>query len=237
MPREKPVRRDTGSASVQYTAEHWQRLSVLRERAKQIMAALERQGLNTLVHGSLCRGDVSENSDVDIYLPQVVPSFSVEFAVQQGGFPIVHRELVHATPFHAIKAHIYLADNTVVTLPLTAPAPIELEFYRFGGSLGREDLEAGRRVPGVDKRLVLIEPTEEGHVETAVIGNETITAKKVGVSLQIVREREKVLMRRDEVGRTGVYMKRQLAPDDTFEALLKSIGDRDPVVRRRLRKG
>jgi predicted nucleotidyltransferase len=44
-------------------------------------------------------------------------------------------------------------------------------------------------------------------------------------------------MRRDEVGRTGVYMKRQLAPDDTFEAVLKNIGDRDPVVRRRLRKG
>jgi predicted nucleotidyltransferase len=201
------------------------------------MTALERDGLETLVHGSLCRGDVSESSDVDIYLPRVLPSFTVEFAVQQGGFSIVHRELVHATPFHAIKAHIYLANNTVVTVPLTAPAPIEFEFYRFGGSLRREDLEAGRRVPGVDKRLVLIEPTEEGHVESAVIGNETITAKKVGVSLQIVREREKVLMRRDEVGRTGVYLKRQLAPDDTFEAVLKSIGDRDPVVRRRLRKG
>jgi predicted nucleotidyltransferase len=201
------------------------------------MAALDQHELDTLAHGSLCRGDVSESSDIDIYLPRVLPSFAVEFALQQEGFSILHRELVHATPFHAIKAHMYLADNAVVTMPLTAPAPIELEFYRFGGSLGRKDLEASRRVPGVDKRLVLIEPTEEGHVETAVIGNETLTAKKVGVSLQIVREREKVLMRRDEVGRTGVYMKRQLAPDDTFEAVLKSVGDRDPVVRRRLRKG
>lgn len=237
MPKEKPVRRDTGSTIVEYTPEHWLLLSALRKRAHQVMTALERNGLNTLVHGSLCRGDVSEHSDIDIYLPQVLSSFSVEFAVQQGGFSITRRELVHATPFHAIKAHIHLADNIVVTMPLTAPAPIELEFYQFGGSLGRKDLEAGRRVPGVDKRLVLIEPNEKGHVETAVIGNETLTAKKVGVSLQIVREREKVLMRRDEVGRTGVYKKRQLAPDDTFEGILKSIGDRDPVVRRRLRKG
>ena len=90
---------------------------------------------------------------------------------------------------------------------------------------------------GVDKRLILIEPTKEGHIESPVIGNEIITARKVGVSKKIVQERLKVLIRRDEVGRTGVYLKRQLAPDDTFEALLKRISDRDPVVRRRVHKG
>ena len=64
-----------------------------------------------------------------------------------------------------------------------------------------------------------------------------VAAKKVGVSLKIVEERVKILMRRDEVGRTGVYLKRQLAPDENFEAVLKHISDRDPVVRRRVQKG
>jgi predicted nucleotidyltransferase len=89
----------------------------------------------------------------------------------------------------------------------------------------------------VDKRLFLIEPIQEGHIETPVIGNEIVVAKKVGVSLKIVKERVKILMRRDEVGRTGVYLKRQLAPEETFESVLKHISDRDPVVRRRVQKG
>jgi predicted nucleotidyltransferase len=180
---------------------------------------------------------VNEKSDVDVYLPSVIPSFSVEFALTESGYQIIQRVLVHATPFHAIKAHIYLPNNAVVTFPLTNPAPIELEFYQFGGCLNRLGLENEQRVPGVDKRLFLIEPTEDGHTESPVIGNELVVAKKVGVSPKIVEERVKVLMRRDEVGRTGVYLKRQLAPEETFEAVLKHISDRDPVVRRRVQKG
>lgn len=237
MPREKPVRRDTGIQKVVYTSEQWQLLAALRARAAEIMALLEGKGIEPIVHGSISRGDVSEQSDIDIYIPKVVPSFTVELALDQGDYQIIHRELVHATPFQAIKGHIYLPNNAVVTFPLTNPAPIELEFYQFGGSLTRSNLNANQRVPGVDKRLVLIEPDSQGHIEMPVVGNEVLTAKKVGVSLKIVQERLKILMRRDEVGRTGVYLKRQLAPDDTFEALLKVISDRDPVVRRRLQKG
>jgi predicted nucleotidyltransferase len=237
MPREKTARRDIGSQEVLYTPERWSQLAALRGRAISIMDALKHVGVEPLIHGSICRGDVTENSDVDIYLPSVTPSFSVEFALSEAQYQIVHRELVHATPFHTIKAHIYLPNNSVVTFPLTNPAPIELEFYQFGGCLKQADLEKDRRIPGVDKRLLLIEPTGEGHTETPVIGNELIVAKKVGVSLKIVEERVKVLMRRDEVGRTGVYLKRQLAPDETFESVLKHVSDRDPVVRRRVQKG
>jgi len=237
MPREKTARRDTGSQDVIYTADRWFHLSNLRHRALEIMDALNPIGVEQLIHGSICRGDVSEKSDIDIYLPRVIPSFSVEFALTEAGYQIIHRELVHATPFHAIKAHIYLPDNSVVTFPLTNPAPIELEFYQFGGCLDRIGLENELRVPGVDKRLLLIEPTEKGHIESPVIGNELVVAKKVGVGLKIVEERVKILMRRDEVGRTGVYLKRQLSPEETFEAVLKHISDRDPVVRRRVQKG
>jgi predicted nucleotidyltransferase len=235
--REKPARRDTGSIVKVYTQEQWILLSNLREQSAKLLAALEEKGLRTIIHGSVCRGDVSAQSDIDVYISQVVSSFLVELALEQGGFRTITRELVHATPFHTIKAHIYLEGNAVVTLPLTNPAPIEREFYNFGGSLTQEELLVDKRVAGVDKRLILIEPTKEGHTETPVIGNEVITARKVGVSLKIVKERLKVLVRRDEVGRTGVYLKRQLAPEDTFEGLLKRISDRDPVVRRRVQKG
>lgn len=237
MPREKTARRDTGSQDVIYSSERWSILSSLQHRALEIMDALGQIGVRRLVHGSICRGDVNEKSDVDVYLPSVIPSFSVEFALTESGYQIIQRVLVHATPFHAIKAHIYLPNNAVVTFPLTNPAPIELEFYQFGGCLNRLGLENEQRVPGVDKRLFLIEPTEDGHTESPVIGNELVVAKKVGVSPKIVEERVKVLMRRDEVGRTGVYLKRQLAPEETFEAVLKHISDRDPVVRRRVQKG
>ncbi|MFW9935035.1 MAG: DNA polymerase subunit beta [Candidatus Thorarchaeota archaeon] len=237
MPREKTVRRDTGSRDVSYTASQWAHLSRLRDRAIEIMGVLNEIGSKPLVHGSICRGDVSEQSDIDVYLPNVIPSFSVEFALTEAGYQIIDRVLVHATPFHAIKAHIYLPNNSVVTFPLTNPSPIELEFYRFGGCLNQIELKNNQRVPGVDKRLILIEPTKKGHVETPVIGNELIVAKKVDVSLKIVEERVKILMRRDEVGRTGVYLKRQLTPEETFEGTLKHICDRDPVVRRRVQKG
>ncbi len=237
MPREKPTRRDTGSKVKFYTDAQWRHLSILRKRAAEVMSVLEEKGLSPIIHGSVCRGDVSAQSDIDVYISQVVSSFIVELALEHGGFSIINRELVHATPFHAIKAHIYLEGDSVVTLPLTTPAPIELEFYQFGGSLTQKALLEDKRVAGVDKRLVLIEPTKEGHIETPVIGNEIITARKVGVSLKIVEERSKILIRRDETGRTGVYLKRKLAPDDTFESLLKYISDRDPVVRRRIQKG
>lgn len=237
MPREQPTRRDTGSKEIIYKAGRWSHLTQLRQQAIEIMGILNQVGVEPLIHGSICRGDVSEHSDVDVYLPGVIPSFSVEFALSDSGYQIIHRELVHATPFHAIKAHIYLPNNSVVTFPLTNPAPIELEFYQFGGCLNQSALARKRRVPGVDKRLVLIEPITKGHIETPVIGNEISVAKTVGVSLKIVEERVKILMRRDEVGRTGVYLKRQLAPDETFESVLKHVSDRDPVVRRRVQKG
>ena len=237
MPREKTARRDTGSKDIFYKADRWLHLSELRSQAIRLMEVLNHTGIEPQIHGSICRGDVTEHSDVDIYIPHVIPSFSVEFELTNEGYQIIHRELVHATPFHAIKAHIYLPNNSVVTFPLTNPAPIELEFYKFGGCLHQVDLEKERRVPGVDKRLFLIEPNEKGHTETPVVGNELLVAKKVGVSLKIVEERVKILMRRDEVGRTGVYLKRQLAPDETFESVLKHISDRDPVVRRRVQKG
>ena len=42
---------------------------------------------------------------------------------------------------------------------------------------------------GVDKRLMLIEPTEKGHVESSIIGKEEYVAKLLGISAETVLDR------------------------------------------------
>jgi len=112
---------------------------------------------------------------------------------------------------------------------------VEREFYRFGGELDLQGLKQGRRVRGVDKTPMLIEPTELGHVETSIIGREPKVAKLLGVSPETVMNRVRALLRRDEVGRTGVYLKLELSPEQSFGEVLKELADRDPAVRRRLK--
>ncbi len=91
------------------------------------------------------------------------------------------------------------------------------------------------RVCGVDKRLLLIEPTEKGHRETTIVGREEHVAKLLGISVETVLDRVHALLRRDDVGRTGVFIERELLEDETFELALKHIADQNPAVRRRLR--
>ncbi len=219
-----------------YPPERWGLLRRLRERALEVMGALRRRGLEALAYGSLARGDVDEGSDVDLLLPHPLPSYLVETALQEAGLPPERRELVMATPWQLPKAHLYLDERTVVTLPLLHPRPLELEFYRFGGLLGEEGLRRGERVPGVDKRLMLIEPTPSGHVEESVRGREGEVAWRLGVSPDIVRERVQVLTRRKEEGHTGLFLKRELSPGESFEKVLASLLRSRPLLRLRLGK-
>jgi len=82
---------------------------------------------------------------------------------------------------------------------------------------------------------MLIQPTREGHVESNVVGREDMVASLLGVSLETVLDRVHALLRRDEVGRTGVFIERELTPDETFEMTLKKLADQNPAVRRRLK--
>lgn len=230
----KPLRR-LDFVEVTYDGEHWRLLESLRGKAVKIMEALEAEGLGqTLVHGSLARGDVNVRSDVDVVIPYPVPSFKVEVALEKAGFQPVDRLLVQATPAHTVKAHIYLDELTTVTFPLVDFTRMEREFYRFGGELELGELKAGRRTPGIDKRLMLIVPTERGHLEASILGREEEAARTVGVSPDIVRQRVRVLLRRDEIGRTGVYLKYRLREGETFEEALRSLASRDPALRRML---
>jgi len=229
--RKKPVK--VGDrVEVIYDEPRWRLLSELRSRAVEVMEKLESLGLSPIVHGSIARGDVSPTSDIDIVVPYVVPSYRIEIIADELGVKPFKRLITQATPAHAIKAHLYLDERTLITFPLTNLTRHEREFYRFGGEVTLAELKKGKRVCGIDKRLKLIEPTPRGHYEEPIIGREVYAAAKVGVSLDVVQERVKVLTRRDEVGRTGVYLKYEVRPDESIEEALMALASKDPALRR-----
>ncbi len=229
--RRKPAQMGPRKAIV-YSQDRWEILAELRAIAGRIMLELDKHGIASIVHGSIARGDVTKSSDVDIFIPYVVKSYQVEFALSD--YEVLERKLVQATPLSLIKAHLILQDNVMVTFPVIKPQRRELEFYKFGGAISLTELKQNKRVAGVDKRLMLIEPSEEGHIEIPLSELSTgRVAKILGVGQDIVEERLRVLQRRAEVGRTGVYLERVLASKENFETVLNEIA-KDPAIRRRL---
>ncbi|MEM2907800.1 MAG: nucleotidyltransferase domain-containing protein [Candidatus Hadarchaeales archaeon] len=232
----RPVR-ITDSVKVTYSEERWKLFRQLRAMARDLMVALAKQGIESVVHGSVARGDVEVGSDVDVFVLHLQPSYAIELALRNADFHPIRREIVMATPWHLPKAHIYIDEDYLVTFPLMKPKRLELEFYYFGGAADLKQVEHGVRVPGVDKRLMLIEPIPDGHIESQVIGREAEIAKKVGVSIDIVRERVRILTRRAHVGHTGIFLQRELAPDESFEAVFKQLVKENPAIKLRLKEG
>lgn len=228
----KKVSRAYELREVAYTKERWNLLNELRDIALQLMERLSAKGVDVIVHGSLARGDVSSKSDVDVFVPEVFPSYIIEEAVLSGGFQIAKRELTQATPAHTVKAIVHIEERAKVTFPLLPLRMREREFYRFGGEAGVNELMGGRRVSGVDKRLMMIVPMEYGHYEFSVIQNSEEVAKLIGVNVEIVKERIRVLTRRDEIGRTGIYYKEELGEGDSFEGKFIERISKDPNLKR-----
>ncbi|MGQ4915166.1 MAG: nucleotidyltransferase domain-containing protein [Candidatus Asgardarchaeia archaeon] len=231
--REK-VKQLSYQREVIYTKEHWELLAIKRNKAIRIMKAIAE--FSPIVHGSIARGDVNKKSDIDIVILYPVSSFLIETKLLQHQIKIQGKYIVQATPKHTIKGQYIIDDECSITIPLTKFSRLEVEFYKFGGLLYLDDLIMNKRTPGVDKQLLLIIPTEKGHIEKSVLENIKEASKIVGVSTDIINERIKVLKRRDEIGRTGVYMKHELAPDENFESYFDKIIKRDPAVRRMLKK-
>ncbi len=220
---------------VTYSSARWERLKELRERAVWVMAALETFHLRSITHGSIARGDVKQGSDVDVFIPEVQNSFLVETALEKGKIPIDTRFIVQATPSYAMKAHIEIDETTTVSFPLMEMRRVEREFYRFGGEVNLAQLKVALRVAGVDKRLMIIEPTLKGHVESSIVDREEFAAKMLGISAETVLDRVHALLKRDAVGRTGVFVKKELVADETFELALKKLSEQNPAVRRRMK--
>ena len=222
---------------VEYSEEHWDMLKEKRQRGVKILKVLKEHNIIGYIYGSLARGDIHKKSDIDIIIPRMIKPYLVELIVETELGGIYSREIVQATPKHAVKAHIYIDPTTTLSLPLTPFTKNEHEFYKFGGLIGLPDAEDyKKRVKGVDKRLVMIIPTERGHRELSILGREGAVAKQLGISIETVRERVKILTRRDQIGRTGVYIKKRLYPEDSFDIELKKLIDTNPALRRMLKK-
>ena len=220
-----------------YSGARWALLNEFRTKAMQLMAGLEQLHVRSVVHGSVARGDVTRKSDVDVFIAEPPSSFIVETALEKAGINLLTRFVVQATPNYAMKANIIVDKNTTVSFPLMGMRRVEREFYHFGGEVDSKQLREKVRMAGVDKRLMFIEPTGVGHVESSVVGKEEYVAKMLGVSVNTILDRVHTLLKRDEVGRTGVFIKRELASDETFELALKKLSEEKPAVRRRLCMG
>ena len=222
---------------VTYDKSHWALLRKLRLKAIKVLTTLGDEGISdSYVIGSVARGDVRKDSDIDIVIPYHIPTFRVEETIMRAGFRIYHKEVTQPTPLHAVKAHIYIEEKLSITIPLTDLSKKELEFYKFAGMLGLKNLERGERAPGVNKRLLAVIPTSKGHIEFSIINKEIQVAKILNIELDIVRERIDMLTRRDEIGRTGIYFKLAVPPEESIEYFVRKNALRNPILRNRLKE-
>jgi predicted nucleotidyltransferase len=219
---------------VVYSEEHWENLRSLRGEAISLMRPLTAAHIECIAYGSLARGDVKPTSDVDIFLPSPPTPELIEAALERTGIRASEREIVQATPGYAAKGYIYTAERRGYSFPLVRLLPTEHDFYGFAGSVTPPQLDAGVKVPGVDKRLMLIEPTPKGHIESPVAGREGAVARLLGVDTRIVMERVRTLERRRSVGRTGVFLKHTLDPGEGFGEALHRLSLHKPAVRKRI---
>ncbi len=226
--------RHADTVEVTYSSERWELLKKHRQKAAELISTMESRHLQAIVHGSIARGDVKPTSDIDIFIPNPPSSFLIETALEQAKIPVATRMVIQATPNYAMKAYLELDSTTTISFPLMDLRRVEREFYKFSGEATLNDLKTQTRVAGIDKRLMLIEPTQSGHVESSILGKEEHVAKWLGITVETVKDRVHALMKRDTVGRTGVFVKKELAPDETFEMALKRLAEVNPAVRRRL---
>jgi len=234
MKREKILR--DHYESIIYSEADWALLKSKRANAFKLLGMFTKEGFKPYVYGSIARGDVHENSDVDIIFIDQVPSFQIEFILNKNGYENYFREIVMATPLDSIKLYIHLSELESIILPLSRLDKKILEFYDFGGKINLAQLKSDLRVAGIDKRLVLIKPTSKGHEEISIMGNEVTAAKEVGISIDTLKERKKVLLRREKYGRTGVFLKKQLQINEPTEEALKNLAKKKSIIRKKLFK-
>lgn len=221
---------------INYKKNDWELLNRKRLQALKLLDLFVKAGFNPYVYGSLARGDVHIDSDIDIVFLKRISSFLIEHVLFKNGYNNYFREIVMATPGDTIKLYIYLSELESITIPISPFDKKSLEFYSFGGKINQAQLKREIRVPGIDKRLVLIKPISSGYEESSILGNEHNVAKEINVDIETIMERRNVLLRREQFGRTGVFLKRPLNPDESTEDALKTLARKKTIIRKKLRE-
>jgi len=221
---------------VNYTDKHWKTLEELRKRTIMMLNSLEKFHIHGYAYGSISRGDIHPESDIDIFIP-VLPAPSIfETQIEQAGVKIQYREIIQATPTYTAKGYLYIDEKRGYSFPLNKMKTVEHEFYTYAGRTTKKELQDRIRVHGVDKRLMLIEPTETGHIESPIEGREGTVAKRLNIHVQTVKDRVRTLQRRKRTGRTGVYIKSVLNSDESFGEKYNQLSRTRPALRRRQRR-
>lgn len=213
---------------VEYTERHWKLLAEKRDRALRILSTLRMLGQEGFTYGSVARGDVHEDSDIDVVV------FSPDI-LKLDLLNADHKFIVQATPFSTPKAYISLDpdEKEVISFPLSKMSRKEVEFYYFGGLVSAQDIEKGIRISGVNKKLMIIIPTEKGHIEIPLKGNEDYAAKVLkNVSYDTILERERLLTKREDRGHSGVFLKYELDRDESFENAIRNLYKTNKYFRR-----
>ena len=93
--------------TVIYSENHLKLLHDKRERSKILLDMFAKEGLKPFIFGSIARGDVHNDSDIDIVILQSIASYQIEIMLEKNGFNNYFREIVMATPADALKLYIY----------------------------------------------------------------------------------------------------------------------------------
>jgi len=219
-----------------YNEKRWSILRNKREIAKKVMAPLCIHGYNPIIYGSIARGDVDEDSDVDVFIEQVVNPALLETIVEKSLGGWIKRTVVQATPGYVVKGYIFIDELVSISFPLIEMLPNEAEFYSIAGKLSYSDVLENKRRGGMNKSMMIIIPVEDGHMEFPARQDPDLAAKLIGVDPKALRERLHVLEKRKEHGRTGTYIEVELDEGSTFPQVLKAIINENPILRRRINK-
>lgn len=221
---------------VNYRKDDWKLLENFRKDVLKLMEVLSSRNILSIVYGSIARGDIKIDSDIDVFIITPTSSMNVELALEEFGIKSFRRILVQATPYYAPKGYFEIEKSVSISFPLVKLRKVEREFYNFAGEITITDVRTNNRVPGVDKRLMLIEPREYGHLETSIIGRESYVSKLFGISMETVLERVRVLTKRRKHGRTGRYKEVELSGDENFETVLSKWVDENSILKKRFKK-
>ncbi|MEM4766940.1 MAG: nucleotidyltransferase domain-containing protein, partial [Ignisphaera sp.] len=86
---------------VHYDRRRWNVFMEKRRKALKILLDLKSCGiLEAFAHGSIARGDVDEDSDVDISLLNSYPSSILRYCLERNGYNVYSLSILQATPKH-----------------------------------------------------------------------------------------------------------------------------------------